>query len=75
MKKNIVIVALVIILGFIVLLGLYQFDKLKVEYKSDLETLRSELQFVKEARQKDKEAYQDTLQELKKRQKKALSKK
>ncbi len=72
MKKNIVIVTLLIVLGFIVLLGLYQFDKLKAEYKSDLETLRSELQFVKEARQKDKKAYQDTLKELKKKQKKAV---
>lgn len=74
MKKNIVIATLIIIVMIGALIGLYQFDKLKAEYKADLESLKSELQLEKDARQTEKEAYQDTLKELKKKQKKALSK-
>lgn len=73
MKKNIVIATLIIIVMIGALIGLYQFDKLKAEYKADLETLKCELQLEKDARQTEKEAYQDTLKELKKKQKKAIS--
>lgn len=73
MKKNIAVTILIIVIIVGVLIGLYQFNKLKAEYASDLKTLRSELQLEKETRQTEKEAYQDTLQELKKKQKKAIS--
>lgn len=73
MKKNIIIAILIVIIITGALIGLYQFDKLKVTYKADLEALKSELQFEKNTRQTEKEAYQDTLKELKKKQKKAIS--
>lgn len=74
MKKNIAVTILIIVIIVGVLIGLYQFNKLKAEYASDLKILRSELQLEKEARQTEKEAYQDTLRELKEKQKKVLSK-